>query len=467
MFEWQFTHDRPNIRLLLFVVICVVVVERRRMLAWRCGSAGRASACARRACGRSTSRAGRGTSRSSRGPARARTASARASRCDSSCRARSTELPTFSALDVADRAVRVVARRCTTSCLRAPACARPRARSWPPAAGGTSRTAAVSVALHQLALGRLRAVHAVARACRTDCAARARCLPSRRARRGCGTPGTSRSSRAGLICPNFRMCPFASSSTCAWPGPWQLSQPWVAAGERGFFACACGVPLSESRLVGVAREARVAADVAAAAAARGACARECLRTEARWRRRDATADRQPESVLHAHAPTPACDESSATSLTESSIGTIAHAPMLSQESLCADIRHVSPQRHPEIRAFVRGRIRDPLEAHVAAHLVERRPLVLLHPRLDLAADRAQVVRAVAKERRHHLRGVRAGHRRLDDVDAGVDAAGDRQIDALTRPASAAVPRRRSDNSEESDSGSDRTISSSSMSMSAR
>ena len=52
----------------------------------------------------------------------------------------------------------------------------------------------------------------------------------------------------GLICPNFRMCPFASSSTCAWPGPWQLSQPWVAAGERGFFACACGVPLSESPL---------------------------------------------------------------------------------------------------------------------------------------------------------------------------------------------------------------------------
>ena len=41
------------------------------------------------------------------------------------------------------------------------------------------------------------------------------------------------------------------------------------------------------------------------------------------------------------------------------------------------------------------------------------------------ADRAQMVRAVAKERRHHLRGVRAGHRRLDDVDPGVDAAGDR------------------------------------------
>jgi hypothetical protein len=37
-----------------------------------------------------------------------------------------------------------------------------------------------------------------------------------------------------------------------------------------------------------------------------------------------------------------------------------------------------------------------------------------------------VAQAVAEERRHHLRGVSAGHRRLDDVDPGVDAAGDRQ-----------------------------------------
>src|SRR3954469_9460534 len=28
---------------------------------------------------------------------------------------------------------------------------------------------------------------------------------------------------AGFIEENFRMCPLASSSTCAWPGPWQLS----------------------------------------------------------------------------------------------------------------------------------------------------------------------------------------------------------------------------------------------------
>src|SRR4029077_11775995 len=53
---------------------------------------------------------------------------------------------------------------------------------------------------------------------------------------------------AGFACPNFRMCPLASSSTCACPGPWQLSQPWIAAGVRGFFACEWGVPLSESAL---------------------------------------------------------------------------------------------------------------------------------------------------------------------------------------------------------------------------
>ncbi len=47
------------------------------------------------------------------------------------------------------------------------------------------------------------------------------------------------------------------------------------------------------------------------------------------------------------------------------------------------------------------------------------------------ADRAQMIRAVAEQRRDHLRGVRAGHRGLDDVEAGVDAAGDgeRRLDA--------------------------------------
>ena len=55
-----------------------------------------------------------------------------------------------------------------------------------------------------------------------------------------------------------------------------------------------------------------------------------------------------------------------------------------------------------------------------------RPFVLAastpRPRRGLVR---RVVRAVPKQRRHHLRRVRAGHRRLDDVEAGVDAAGDR------------------------------------------
>jgi hypothetical protein len=31
----------------------------------------------------------------------------------------------------------------------------------------------------------------------------------------------------------FLDMPFDSSSTCAWPGPWQVSQPCAAAGDRG------------------------------------------------------------------------------------------------------------------------------------------------------------------------------------------------------------------------------------------
>ena len=66
----------------------VVVVDRRRMFASRCDNADTASASARRACGRSTSRADRGTWCSSHGPARAPTASGRASRRDRCCRVR-------------------------------------------------------------------------------------------------------------------------------------------------------------------------------------------------------------------------------------------------------------------------------------------------------------------------------------------------------------------------------------------
>ena len=55
---------------------------------------------------------------------------------------------------------------------------------------------------------------------------RACCLPIRRASPRLWQVRQVWLTSAGFICPNFRMCPFASSSTCACPGPWQLSQPW-------------------------------------------------------------------------------------------------------------------------------------------------------------------------------------------------------------------------------------------------
>ena len=50
---------------------------------------------------------------------------------------------------------------------------------------------------------------------------------------------------AGFSADNFLMCPFGSvsESTCAWPGPWQLSQPCAAAGVRGLAAWPCAVAL--------------------------------------------------------------------------------------------------------------------------------------------------------------------------------------------------------------------------------
>jgi hypothetical protein len=48
----------------------------------------------------------------------------------------------------------------------------------------------------------------------------------------------------GFSAPNFLMCPLASSSTWACPGPWQLSHPKPAAGDRGFLTCPCNVLLS-------------------------------------------------------------------------------------------------------------------------------------------------------------------------------------------------------------------------------
>ena len=87
----------------------------------------------------------------------------------------------------------------------------------------------------QLALDRLRTVHAVAGGAGqlpelVRASLPARVITTVVARRHVALMS------AGFIARNFAMWPLASSSTCAWPGPWQLSQPRPAAGERGFFA---------------------------------------------------------------------------------------------------------------------------------------------------------------------------------------------------------------------------------------
>ena len=146
------------------------------MPASRRGSAGRASACARRACGRSTSRAGRGRSRSSRAPARAPTASGRASRRGSWCRSRRPSCRSSASLTLLiepcglwhDEHAILPSRTgmCATARSVLATCSR-----WQVAHScGLGR-------LHELLLGRLRAVHAVAGGARRDCA-RSCALPS-------------------------------------------------------------------------------------------------------------------------------------------------------------------------------------------------------------------------------------------------------------------------------------------------
>ena len=106
--------------------------------------------------------------------------------------------------------------------------------------------------LDELVLEGGRLVDAVARRARQVPAPRACCPPTPHAIRGCGSDRHVWLTSAGFIAPNFRMCPLASSSTCAWPGPWQLSQPLAAAGDRGLLARPCGVPLRVALLLGVA-----------------------------------------------------------------------------------------------------------------------------------------------------------------------------------------------------------------------
>ena len=58
------------------------------------------------------------------------------------------------------------------------------------------------------------------------------------------------------------MCPLASSSTCACPGPWQLSHPWTAAGVARILRLPVLRAFERVLLVGVARDAGVASDIA-------------------------------------------------------------------------------------------------------------------------------------------------------------------------------------------------------------
>ena len=161
-------------------------------------------------------------------------------------------------LDVADRTVRVVARRAGHL-----AFAHRHVRDGALGLGdlqrdGTSRTLRLR-RFDELLLGRLRTVHAVTGGARQIARVVRAAFPA-----GMIAAVVARQARLAdspaLICANFRMCPLASSSTCACPGPWQLSQPWPP-GERGFFACACACP-SACRPVGVARDAGVASGVA-------------------------------------------------------------------------------------------------------------------------------------------------------------------------------------------------------------
>ncbi len=150
-------------------------------------------------------------------------------------------------LDVADRPVRVVARRARHLALAHRHVGdgafglgdlRPVARG---AQRGLRR-------LDELAFQRLRAVHAVARAAGEVAALVGAAFPpgvipavvARQARPAhlarASTPRTS------------GCCPSSRRRRAPGPGPWQLSQPCAAAGERGFFAWACGVPLIDSTL---------------------------------------------------------------------------------------------------------------------------------------------------------------------------------------------------------------------------
>src|SRR5690348_6561537 len=82
-------------------------------------------------------------------------------------------------------------------------------------------------------------------------------------------------------------------------------------------------------------------------------------------------------------------------------------------------------------AFVDSRTRNSLEAQVAAHFVQRLPLVRGHPCFHFGAQRLQVTWTMPQQRGNQLQTMSARHRSFDHVERAVYSAGDseRRVDA--------------------------------------
>src|SRR6188472_402702 len=84
------------------------------------------------------------------------------------------------------------------------------------------------------------------------------------------------------------------------------------------------------------------------------------------------------------------------------------------------------QHPPEILTLIGGGVCNPFKAHVAAHFVERLPLVLQEPCFQVCTNGAQVLRAMTEEGRHHLCDVGSRHRCFDDIKSRVHTTCDGQ-----------------------------------------
>ena len=137
-------------------------------------------------------------------------------------------------------------------------------------------------------------------------------------------------------------------STCAWPGPWQVSQLWFAfaAGVRVFCALPCSVRVQRLALRFVAGRAGVVADEAGGLRRRGAGDDRRARGGRGWRRRpglpvDCPAAARPiasrpDDREHGHQP--ACRET---------VTAFQHVQL--PVSVPSDSRRTSPDAHPRLQ----------------------------------------------------------------------------------------------------------------------